>query len=87
MTGGQKNVPLTPERAKKLKALIQDPPSKLGRRKVVAVETHRRDQARFRKRTAGSSSACRGPSRSSAAMPKPNQEGSRPARRGSEAIL
>jgi phosphoglucomutase len=39
MTSGQKTLPLTPERAKKLKALIQSPPSKLGRRKVVAVET------------------------------------------------
>jgi phosphoglucomutase len=39
MTSGQKTLPLTPDRAKKLKALIQDPPSKLGRRKVVAVET------------------------------------------------
>ncbi len=39
MTSGQRTLPLTPERAKKLKALIQDPPSKLGRRKVVAVET------------------------------------------------
>ena len=38
-TSGQRTLPLTPERAKKLKALIQDPPSKLGRRKVVAVET------------------------------------------------
>jgi phosphoglucomutase len=39
VTSGQRNLPLTPERAKKLKALIRDPPSKLGRRKVVAVET------------------------------------------------
>ncbi len=39
MTSGQRTVPLTPERAKKLKALIESPPSKLGRRKVVAVET------------------------------------------------
>jgi alpha-D-glucose phosphate-specific phosphoglucomutase len=39
MTSGQRTVPLTPERAKRLKALIQDPPSKLGRRKVVAAET------------------------------------------------
>jgi len=39
MTSGQRTLPLTPERGKRLKALIQDPPSKLGRRKVVAVET------------------------------------------------
>jgi phosphoglucomutase len=39
MTSGQRTLPLTPERSKKLKALIQDPPSKLGRRKVVAAET------------------------------------------------
>jgi len=39
MTSGQRTLPLTPERAKKLKALVKDPPSKLGRRKVVAVET------------------------------------------------
>ncbi|MGZ5453925.1 MAG: hypothetical protein ACXW2R_06965, partial [Candidatus Aminicenantales bacterium] len=32
-------LPLTPERAKKLKALILEPPAKLGRRKVVASET------------------------------------------------
>lgn len=39
MTSGQRTLPLTPERAKKLKALVNDPPAKLGRRKVVAVET------------------------------------------------
>ncbi len=39
MTSGERNLPLTPERAKKLKALIQNPPSKLGRRKVVSTET------------------------------------------------
>jgi phosphoglucomutase len=39
MTSGQRTLPLTPERAKRLKALIQSPPSKLGRRKVLAVET------------------------------------------------
>jgi phosphoglucomutase len=39
MTSGQRTVPVTPERAKKLKALIQSPPSKLGRRKVVAADT------------------------------------------------
>ncbi|HSA94712.1 MAG TPA: phosphoglucomutase/phosphomannomutase family protein [Acidobacteriota bacterium] len=38
-TSGQRTLALTPERAKRLKALIQGPPSKLGRRKVVAVET------------------------------------------------
>jgi phosphoglucomutase len=39
MTSGQRTLPLTPERAKKLKSLVQDPPAKLGRRKVVAFET------------------------------------------------
>jgi phosphoglucomutase len=39
MTSGQRTLALTPERAKKLKALILNPPSKLGRRKVVAAET------------------------------------------------
>lgn len=39
LTGGQRTLPLTPERAKKLKALVQEPPSKLGRRKVEAAET------------------------------------------------
>ncbi len=39
LTGGQRTLPLTPERAKKLKALIQAPPSKLGRLKVEAAET------------------------------------------------
>ncbi len=39
MTSGQRTLPLTPERAKTLKALIHDPPDKLGRRKVAAVET------------------------------------------------
>ena len=39
MTSGQRTLPLTPERAKRLRALIQNPPSKLGRRKVVAAET------------------------------------------------
>ncbi len=39
MTSGQRTLPLTPERAKKLKALVRDPPAKLGRRKIVAVET------------------------------------------------
>jgi phosphoglucomutase len=39
MTSGQKTLPLTPERAKTLKALALDPPAKLGRRKIVAVET------------------------------------------------
>ncbi len=38
-TGGQRDVPLTPERAKKLKALIQSPPAKVGTRKVVSYET------------------------------------------------
>jgi len=39
MTSGQRTLPLTPERSKKLKTLIDSPPSKLGRRKVVSVET------------------------------------------------
>ncbi len=39
MTSGQRTLPLTPERAKRLKALIQSPPLKLGRRKVLAAET------------------------------------------------
>jgi phosphoglucomutase len=39
MTSGQRTVPQTPERVKRLKALIQNPPAKLGRRKVVAAET------------------------------------------------
>jgi phosphoglucomutase len=39
MTSGQRTLPLTPERAKKLKSLVQDPPAKLGRRKVVSFET------------------------------------------------
>jgi len=39
MTSGQRTLPLTPERVKRLKALVQNPPSKLGRRKVVAAET------------------------------------------------
>lgn len=39
MTSGQRTLPLTPERAKRLKALAQDPPAKLGRRKVAAAET------------------------------------------------
>ena len=39
VTSGQRTLALTPERAKRLRALVQSPPSKLGRRKVVAVET------------------------------------------------
>jgi len=39
MVSGQRIVPLTPDRAKRLKALIADPPSKFGRRKVLATET------------------------------------------------
>jgi phosphoglucomutase len=39
MVSGQRILPLTPDRAKRLKALIADPPSKLGRRKVLAAET------------------------------------------------
>ncbi len=37
--GRHETVPLTPERAKKLKKFIQDPPKKFGSRKVVAIET------------------------------------------------
>ncbi|MCU0243655.1 MAG: hypothetical protein MUE80_02685, partial [Acidobacteria bacterium] len=39
LTSGQRTLPLTPERAKRLKGLVKDPPAKLGRRKVTAVET------------------------------------------------
>ena len=39
MSGGQRTLPLTPERAKKLRALVHNPPSKVGRRKVARVET------------------------------------------------
>jgi phosphoglucomutase len=39
MVGGQRTVPLTPERAKRLRALVQNPPAKVGRRKVIQVET------------------------------------------------
>lgn len=39
LTSGQRTLSLTPERAKKLKALVQAPPSRLGRRKVEAAET------------------------------------------------
>lgn len=37
--GGQRTVPLTPERAKRLKALAQNPPARVGRRKVVRIES------------------------------------------------
>jgi len=39
MVGVQKNLKLTPEKARKLKELIKNPPVKLGRRKVMLVET------------------------------------------------
>jgi len=39
MTSGQRTLPLTPERVKKLMTLVQHPPAKLGRSKVVNVET------------------------------------------------
>jgi len=39
LVAGERTLSLTPERAKKLKALIVSPPSKLGRRKVTLVET------------------------------------------------
>jgi phosphoglucomutase len=39
VVGGQRTLPLTPERAKKLKALVQNPPAKVGSRKVTNVET------------------------------------------------
>jgi phosphomannomutase len=38
VVGGQRDVALTPERGKKLKALIQNPPLRLGRRKVSGCE-------------------------------------------------
>jgi len=37
--GVQKNIPLTPERNKKLKKLIKNPPERLGDRHVLATET------------------------------------------------
>jgi len=39
MVGGQRNVPRTPEREKKLRELSLHPPARLGDRKVEAVET------------------------------------------------
>ncbi|HOW85062.1 MAG TPA: hypothetical protein P5119_06865 [Candidatus Aminicenantes bacterium] len=39
LTGGQRTLALTPERVKKLKALVQAPPAKLGRRKVESADT------------------------------------------------
>jgi len=39
MTSGQRTLPLTPERVKKLMTLVQHPPAKLGRSKVVNIET------------------------------------------------
>jgi len=39
MVSGQRILPLTPERAKRLRALAEDPSAKFGRRKVVSVET------------------------------------------------
>jgi phosphoglucomutase len=39
MVGGERDIPLTPDRAKRLRSLIQDPPSKFAGRKVVSVET------------------------------------------------
>ncbi len=39
LVAGERTLPLTPERAKTLRSLIADPPSRLGRRKVVGVET------------------------------------------------
>jgi phosphoglucomutase len=39
VVGGQRTLPLTPERAKKLKALVQNPPAKVGGRTVSQVET------------------------------------------------
>lgn len=37
--GGQKNIPVTPQRERKMRGLIADPPSQLGRRSVVHAET------------------------------------------------
>jgi phosphoglucomutase len=39
MVGGQKNVPRTPEREKRLRDLILHPPDRVGDRNVEAVET------------------------------------------------
>jgi phosphoglucomutase len=39
MVSGQRILPLTPDRGKRLKTLTENPPSKFGRRKVVSVET------------------------------------------------
>jgi phosphoglucomutase len=39
VAGGQRTIPLTPERAKRLKAMALNPPAKIGRRKVTGVET------------------------------------------------
>jgi phosphoglucomutase len=39
VVGGHRDVDLTPERAKRLRALIQNPPDGLGKRKVIACET------------------------------------------------
>ena len=37
--GGQKNIPLSREREKKLKKLIKNPPTELGGRRVISIET------------------------------------------------
>jgi phosphoglucomutase len=38
VVGGERNLPMTPERAKALKALVENPPAKVGRRKVLETE-------------------------------------------------
>ena len=39
LVAGERTLPLIPERAKKLKALVESPPPRLGRRKVTSVVT------------------------------------------------
>ncbi len=39
LSGGQRNIPLTPQRERRLRELVRDPPSRIGDRPVVAVET------------------------------------------------
>jgi phosphoglucomutase len=39
LVGGQRNIPLTPARERRLRELVQTPPATLAGRKVVAVET------------------------------------------------
>lgn len=39
LTAGQRNIPLTPQRERRLQDLIRDPPSRIGGRPALAVET------------------------------------------------